>query len=128
MHGLDSRYVEPPRWSRGHEHRGLSRKLPRQHHLLEIAAGKLPRRHAGARRAHVVAIDDVAREVADATEAQQWPARHRRAAVRLEHDVRGDAQTRGHTRSEPVLRDVGDAGRDRLARIAAAETTAADRD
>ena len=78
------------------------------------AAGSAPR--------DVVALDqlDGARR-GSAAGGGAGPASRRAVAVRLEHDVRGDAEARRDARVQPVLGHVGDAGADRLARVAAAQ-------
>ena len=125
VHGLDRADVEPARRRGGDEHARLARELAREHDLLQVAARQLPRRRVGpGRRARRSARSARARARGSRRRRSSGPARHRRAAVRLEHDVRGDAEARRDAGAEPVLGHVGDAGRDRGARVAAAKRVA----
>ena len=72
-------------------------------------------------RAHVVVTHQVLRELADVAKLQQRAARGRRITVRLEHDVRGDAESRRDPGAEAIFGDVCNAGGDGLPRITARE-------
>ena len=123
MNGLDTRDVEPARGRRRDEDGRLAREFTSQHDLLQVAARELPGGNIWAGGAHVIALHHRARELANTPHQQQRAARCRRPSVRLQHDVRGDAESRRDARAESVLRDVGDARRDRLSRIAALQPT-----
>src|ERR687885_30600 len=75
-----------------------------------------------------VAADQLDRALTDPAQAEQRPARDRALAVRLEREVRRDADARREPGAEPVLRHVGDPGRDRRARITGAEPLPGDAD
>src|SRR6185295_2453237 len=126
MHRLDARDVEPASGRRRDERDRFPGELPREHDLLQVAARQLPGRNIRARRADVVALDDALGQLTDASHAQHRAERHLRLAVRLQHDVRGNAQTRRDAGAEAVFGNVGDTGTDRGARIAVANTSPPD--
>src|SRR5919204_363881 len=65
-------------------------------------------------------------EPADPAEREQRTKRHRRPAVRLQHDVRRDAQPGRNARAEPILGNVRNPGADRSTWIAAAQVPVRD--
>ena len=62
------------------------------------------------------------------SQSEKRPARKRAGSVRLDDDVARDAEARSEPCSEPVLGDVGDAGQDGLAWIAASQASAGNLD
>src|SRR5205823_12772933 len=73
-----------------------------------------------------VAADQLDGTLADVLQPQQRPAGGRRLAVRLEDEVRRDAEARREARAEAILGDVRDTGADRGARVAASDRATAD--
>ena len=71
VHRLDRGDVEPARRRRDDEHARAAVELAREHDLLQVAAGQLPRRQLGAAAAHVVALDQRRGELADRAEPKQ---------------------------------------------------------
>ncbi len=66
VHRLDRGDVEAARRRRGDEHaRARRRELAREHDLLQVAAGELPRRQLRAAAADVVALDQLRGVLAD---------------------------------------------------------------
>ena len=124
MDGLDRADVEAARRRRGHEHAWLARELAREHDLLQVAARELAGRRQRPRCLHVVALDHLDGAVANAPEPEEGAGGV--GAVRLQRDVRRDAEAGRDAGVEPVLGHVGDAGRDRGAGVARAESIAAD--
>ena len=127
MHRLDARDVEPASRRRRDERDRLSGELPREHDLLQVAARQLPGRNIRARRP-IRRKRSMTRSASSRmrAHAQHGAERHLRLAVRLQHDVRGNAQTRRDAGAEAVFGNVGDTGADRGARIAVANTSPRD--
>ena len=100
--------VKPARRRSGDEHQPVRR---RTHAQARPSAGCRPRAATPAladpTRGRRSAPSARSRELADRVQPEQRPARDRRATVRLEHDVRRDAQPRRDAGAEPVLGDVG---------------------
>src|SRR5438552_16814084 len=119
VHGLDRADVEATGRRRGDDEPWLAGELPREHDLLEVAAGEQARgrRRAGSRDR--VAADQIDRTIADRSQSQQRTMRCVLLAVGAQHEVRGDAHAWRDARAEPVFRHVRDAGSLRRARVAA---------
>ncbi len=129
VHGLDRADVEAARRCGDDEHARAAPENSRASTTfcrLPPESWRAERGRAG--RLHVVPANQLDGPVADVPEAQERADRVLVVAVRLEHDVRRDAEARGDARVEAVLRDVRDAGPDRRPRVACANGLAADAD
>ena len=125
--GLDRADVEPARRRRDDERLRSARELPREHDLLQVAAREEPGGRVRPGAADVVAADELRRPRGDPAEEEKRPPGDL-PAVRLEHDVRGDAEARRDAGPEAVLRHVRDTGPDRGPRIAVAQPFPVDLD
>ena len=128
VHGLDGAHVEPSCRLRSDQHLRVALELPAEHELLEVAAREVPRRCVRPGRLDVVPLHQRARVLPDPPEGEKRAARGGRRAIRLQDGVPRDADRGREAGPEPVLRDVRDAGGDRLARIAALAAFARRRD
>ena len=128
VHGLDRADVESACRRGDDEHLRPPRELAPEDDLLQVPARQHACGELGPAAAHVVPADELDGALADPAEEQERPARDTAAPIRLEDDVRRDAEARRDAGVQPVLGDVRDARRDRLARVAAAQAAAVDRD
>src|SRR5204862_264167 len=128
VHGLDRGDVETACRRRGDEHARAALELACEHDLLQVSTRELARGQLRPATADVVAVDQLRRVLADRAKLEQRAPCDDPRAIRLEHDIRGDREGWRDTGVQPILRDVRNAGLDRRACVAAAQTTPAEND
>ena len=117
VHRLDRADVEAPCGRGGDQHLRRAGELAAEHELLQVPAGQITCRKVGSGRRDGVAVDQLDGALADRRRRRSGPS-DTPAAVRLQHRVGRDAETRGDAGAQPVFGNVRDPGTDRRAWVA----------